>query len=433
MRFHSLDEWLLWLESYHPTAIDLGLQRVGDVAGRMGLLKPALQVVTVAGTNGKGSVVAVLESILLAAGLRVGSYTSPHLVRYNERVKINGTPVSDGSLCAAMDRVDTALDGQTLTYFEFGTLAALSLFEDNELDVALLEVGLGGRLDAVNIVDPDIAVITQIDIDHVEWLGSDRESIALEKAGILRKGIPVICAEDEPPLALQKRIGELDCACYLHGRDFGFQSKPNPTGDRSLWYGVDWDDIEQRIEVQLKNTMPRSTLPAPSIAAAAEAALLLHVGISEQSIRQGISNTYLPGRLQQLRYAGMDIVMDVAHNVAGAQYLATYLRNNQVKGRTIAIFAVMSDKEFVGIVKAIEPELDVWLLPGLSNERAVSPQLLLDKIEQKSGMESQTCVNIEQAFERAGPIYQQGDRVVVFGSFYTVAAALALQEKTIVQ
>ena len=220
MRFQTLDQWLAWQETAHRTAIDLGLERVGEVARRLGLTRPAAPVITIAGTNGKGSCVAYFEAIHQAAGRRVGAYTSPHLLRYNERVRVAGLPVTDEALCEAFARIDTARGDISLSYFEFGTLAALEVFRQQTVDVILLEVGLGGRLDAVNILDADLALITSIGLDHVEWLGEDRESIGREKAGIMRAGRPVVCGDREPPGAILAHAASVGATLYRIGEEF---------------------------------------------------------------------------------------------------------------------------------------------------------------------------------------------------------------------
>ena len=287
----DLAAWLARLESLHPSAIELGLERVAAVAQRMALLPVAARVVTVAGTNGKGSTIAVLDAILRSGGVRTGCYTSPHLQRYNERVRIDGTEATDRQLVDAFQAVEWARDGTSLTYFEFGTLAALKLFQDAGVDCLLLEVGLGGRLDAVNIVDADLAVITSIALDHQDWLGDTREQIALEKAGILRPGCTAVCADPDPPASLLRQFAQLGCELHLLGREF--EPLPDSGG-----------------------------LRGDNVAAALTSAALLGIDVEALDLQRLLQQLGLEGRVQRARVGGVTVWLDVAHNPAAAANLA---------------------------------------------------------------------------------------------------------------
>lgn len=422
MRFTTLADWLRWQETLHPNAIALGLERVQAVYQRVGERAPASRVITVAGTNGKGSSVAMLEAILIAAGYRVGVYTSPHLLRYNERIRIAGEAVTDTRLCEVFERIDQARGVLSLTYFEFATLAALVLFADARLDVAVLEVGMGGRLDAVNIIDADVALITPIDIDHGAWLGDSREAIAREKAGILRAGHPAVCSDPAPPVSLLEQAAEQASPLYCLDRDFSVI--PTATG----W---DWVSAARR----------RATLPLPALrgrhqldnAAGVMMVLALLAGclpVGQAEVRQGLLSVQLPGRFQVL--AGeVTRILDVAHNPHGARALARQLSSYPCPGRTRAVVGMLADKDCRGIFAALLAQVDEWHLAGLAVPRgATAPQLAdalagvcADHIGQ--GRAAVYCYpDVAAACVGAGAQAQTGDRLLIFGSFHTVAAAL---------
>ncbi|WP_269619101.1 bifunctional tetrahydrofolate synthase/dihydrofolate synthase [Zhongshania sp. BJYM1] len=416
MRFTQVDEWLRWMETQHPRAIDLGLERVALVASRLDInLK--MPVITVAGTNGKGSCVALMSAILGADGYRVGAYTSPHINQYHERIVVAGERVDDNSLCTAFSVIDEARGDTSLTYFEFGTLAALLVFQQQSVDVAVLEVGLGGRLDAVNIVDADVAIVTSISIDHEAWLGNDRETIGREKAGIFRTKRPAIIGESTPPKSVLDYGKKLGATLICRGAQFDAQQ----SADGWAWKG------------QAANGDPLSylDLPKPPIFidnAATVLQALQYVGlpVSYTAIKQGLGSVKIAGRCQHVQYRGIDVVLDVAHNPASVQILVDHLAANPVSGRSDCLFAVMADKAITDIVAISIPCFDHWhLAPLESNDRAastVSVSALLASMNVDSVSVANSfagCMNTAMSGLSAG------DRLVVFGSFFTVAAAMA--------
>jgi dihydrofolate synthase/folylpolyglutamate synthase len=416
-RFNTLKQWLNWQETLHPRKIDLDLVRVNAVADRMGGVHPEGLVITVGGTNGKGSCVAMLEAILRAAGYRVGSYTSPHLLRYNERIRINGTEIADDSLCAAFQEVDEARGETTLSYFEFGTLAALRLFSGACLDVALLEVGLGGRLDAVNIVDPDVAMVTSIGIDHVQWLGDNRESIAREKAGIFRHGRPAIGCETSPPASLIQAAREVGAPWYGLGEQYNFEIRK----DSWQWTGPSGRHTR----------LPLPALAGPHQLANASGVLMalevlqerLPVGVT--SIREGLRGVALPGRCQFFP-GTVALVLDVSHNPHGASRLADVLRLTPCTGRTHLVLGMLEDKDVGGFVAALSQVVDYWYPAGLDNERGLSATGLFERMRGLVPEDRIHCrVDVVAACREARERAAGGDRIVVCGSFFTVAAAMS--------
>jgi len=415
-RFPTLAQWLQWQETLHPRKIDPGLERTSAVAARMGVLQPAPVVITVGGTNGKGSCVAMLEGILRSAGYRVGSYTSPHLLRYNERIRIDAREIDDDGLCAAFQAVDEARGDATLSYFEFGTLAALHLFHDATLDVALLEVGMGGRLDAVNVVDPDIAMVTSIGIDHEQWLGDDRESIAREKAGIFRAGRPAIGCESSPPASLVESARELGAIWYGLGHQYHYVA-----GEQS-W---DWSGPSGRL----------AGLPLPALRGAhqlANAAGVLmalallrdRLPVSPRAIHDGLRGVALPGRCQRIPGA-VEMILDVSHNPHGAVCLAEVLGLYPCAGRTHLVLGMLDDKDVGGFVRALSAVVDHWYPAGLDTPRGLSSDELLQRLRGQLAPERMhPCTDVAAACRLAGARAAPGDRIVVCGSFFTVAAAM---------
>lgn len=430
MRFTTLADWLRWQETLHPNAIALGLDRVQAVYQRLGGRSPAPIVITVAGTNGKGSSVALLAAILGAAGYRVGVYTSPHLHRYNERIRMAGEEATDGALCAAFERIDQARGDISLTYFEFGTLAALTLFADARLDVAVLEVGMGGRLDAVNIVDPDIALITPVDIDHADWLGDTRELIGREKAGILRAGRPAVCTDPAPPSNVIAHAAALASPLYCLGADF----RPVPRAG-----GWDWVGPQGR----------RTSLPLPALRGqhqldnAAGVVMVLsllaeRLPVGQTQLRQGLLGVQLPGRFQVL---GGDVtrILDVTHNPHGARALAHQLHAHGCPGYTRAVVGMLADKDCAGVFTALREQVDEWHLASLGVPRGAAAQALADVLhgvlaarahgEGASGGAGQEAPavfcypDVASACAGAQARAHRGDRLVIFGSFHTVALA----------
>jgi len=415
-RFSTLAQWLQWQETLHPRKIDPGLGRVSLVAARMGVLQPASTVITVGGTNGKGSCVAMLDAILRCAGHRVGSYTSPHLLRYNERIRIDGREIDDDLLCGAFQAVDEARGEITLSYFEFGTLAALRLFCDVSLDAVLLEVGMGGRLDAVNAVEPDIAMVTSIGVDHVQWLGDNRESIGREKAGIFRSGRPAISCEATPPGSLMEAANEAGAVWYGLGAQFGYRS----TGRGWDWHGP----LTQHAD------LPLPALPGSHQLANASGVLMAlelagkHLPVSPQAIRTGLRQVCLAGRCQRVPGA-VEMILDVSHNPHGAVCLAEVLEQSPCAGRTHLIVGMLEDKDVGGFVNALFGVVDEWYPAGLPNERGLSCDALCVRMRERlaadrmhPGADVAAAVGIAKT--RAVP----GDRIVVCGSFFTVAAAM---------
>ena len=410
-----LADWLAYIERVHPQSIAMGLERVRQVRDAMGLVV-RVPVITVGGTNGKGSACAMLESILCEAGYRVGCYTSPHLLRYNERAKIDRVEAGDAALVEAFAAVEAARGDTPLTYFEFGTLAAVWLFVRERVDVMVLEVGLGGRLDAVNAFDPDCALIMSIALDHMEYLGPTREAIAREKAGIMRAGRPVICAEDDPPHTLTDHAQALGAPLLLRGRDFGFEAQPQqwryrgPGGDR---HGLPYPALRGRY--QLAN--------ASAVLAALDV-LRDRLPVSAADIRSGLLKTENPGRFQVLPGRPL-VILDVAHNPHAALALSETLRELP-KGRTYAVFAMLKDKDAAAVVAAVKDDVDEWLVAGLDGPRA-TPVERLAQVLADGGVTApvSTFADVAAAYARACERATLDDKIVAFGSFYTVAGVMA--------
>jgi dihydrofolate synthase/folylpolyglutamate synthase len=416
-RFHSLPDWLDWQQGLHPKKIDLGLERVASVAGRMGVLQPEQTVITVAGTNGKGSSVAFLESILSAAGYRVGAYSSPHLFRYNERIRIHGRDVDDDALCNAFAAVDEARGVTTLSYFEFGTLAALYLFSQASLDIIVLEVGLGGRLDAVNIIDPVISLVTSIGIDHSAWLGDDRELIGREKAGIFRTQRAAICSDPIPPVSLEKYAHEIMADWYCLGQAYSF--KPDGTG--WAWQGGS----------SIHESLPCPSLPGEhQLENAAGVLMVLELlnsrhPVSRTAIEQGLQSVGLPGRCQIV--AGpVEQVFDVSHNTDSVACLVRLLEDRPCAGRTRVVLGMLDDKEAGEFARRLAPIVHDWYIAGLDVERGLSAQALQTRLE-AAGFTAKNRIfpDVAAAWRAAHMDSEEGDRIVVCGSFFTVAEALA--------
>ncbi len=411
MRFHTLDDWLRWQESLHPSEIELGLDRVRTVLTRLGLECPDFTVVTVAGTNGKGSSVAMLESILHAAGYHVGTFTSPHLLRYNERIRIGGEPVTDAALCAAFARIDSARGDVSLTYFEFGTLAAIDCLQQRGVEIAVLEVGLGGRLDAVNVLDADVALITPVDVDHVAWLGSDRETIGVEKAGVMRTGRPVVVSDPQPPQSVLQHADELGAPLALAGRDYRYEVQD-----------VQWRWVAGG---QSRNALPLPALRGDVQLANAAGVLMVlawlgeRFPVSQQAVRSGLLAVRLPGRFQVLPGRPMQI-LDVAHNPHSARALAQTLAGQPCSGRTLAVLGMLDDKDITATVASLRTVVDDWYLASQDAPRGASAIRLREALD---GV-GQCFDNVTAARAAALAAADENDRVVIFGSFYTVAAVL---------
>lgn len=412
----TLAEWLAYLETLHPKTIALGLDRVRDVASRLPVAIAA-PVLTVAGTNGKGSTCALLEQVLSADGYRVAMYTSPHLLRYNERVRIAGAWASDAALCEAFAAVEAARAGTPLTYFELGTLAALWLFARQPLDAVVLEVGLGGRLDAVNLVDPDVAIVTTIAIDHVDYLGPTRDDIGREKAGIFRAGKPAICADPDPPAALLGHAAAIGAKLLRIGRDYGYIVQ---SGQWAYWgpggarHGLPHPAL--RGSYQFANAATALT---------ALDALRDRLPVTMGAVRTALVGIELPGRFQVL--PGRPVtVLDVAHNPQAARALADNLGAMGFHPRTIAVFGIMADKEVDAVIAALAPRIDRWQVATLPPPRGATASALRQRLQAAGvvpdAIREYAAPSVAYAAAREEAL--EADRIVAFGSFLTVAAAL---------
>jgi dihydrofolate synthase/folylpolyglutamate synthase len=411
----SFEDWLAYISAQHPSAIAMGLDRVHEVAKRMRLTPPPVTF-TVGGTNGKGSTCAYLECILSEAGYRTGLYTSPHLMRYNERVRVGLEEADDATLAASFERVEAARGDTQLTYFEFGTLSALSVFADAKVEAAILEVGLGGRLDAVNIVDADVAIVASVDLDHQAFLGNDRETIAFEKAGIFRTGRPAIFGDTFPPQRLVDHAKAIGANLQVLGQDFRYQ-----TADRQ-WDFFGRNGAKRALPIpalrgrwQLKNA-------SSALAALAEVEDRLPVSLGE--IKQGLTQVRLPGRLQVLP-GRPSVVLDVGHNPHAARNLADGLGDMGFFENTFAVFAILADKDIGGVIEAMRDRIDRWYVCAAQAERA-APAAMVAEALAKRGLAAvtRTFATVAGALEAARREAGPNDRIIVFGSFYTVAEAL---------
>jgi dihydrofolate synthase/folylpolyglutamate synthase len=411
----TLDDWLAYISAQHPASIALGLDRVHDVLGRMAL-NGFSPVVTVGGTNGKGSTCAILERILLESGYRVGLYTSPHIEQYNERVRIQGEQASDALLVQSFERVEAARGGIPLTYFEFGTLAAFAVFADAKLDAVILEVGLGGRLDAVNVIDADVSAVVTVDMDHMAFLGNDRESIGFEKAGIFRAGRPAIYGDTDPPRRLVAHAESIGAKLLLLGRDFGYEAHERQwdfTGPYAARRALPMPALRGRW--QLKNA---------SVALAVLDTLAERLPVSLGEVKKGLALVSLPGRLQVIP-GRPSIVLDVAHNPQAARSLASGLGDMPYAPRTLGVFAILADKDAAGVVAAMRDRIDAWYVSAAQAERAASAaQVAAALAKQGLGDRVRSFATVAAALEAARRDAGPDDRIVVFGSFYTVAEAM---------
>ncbi|MEO7030767.1 MAG: bifunctional tetrahydrofolate synthase/dihydrofolate synthase [Herbaspirillum sp.] len=423
----TLAGWLTKLESAHPTKIDLGLERVAVVKQRLGI-EFTCPVIIVGGTNGKGSTCAMLESIYQRACYKIGLYTSPHLIDFNERARINGEALSDAVLIEAFAQVEAARGEVSLTYFEFTTLAILSVFAQKKLEVVILEVGLGGRLDAVNVIDPDVAVVTSVDIDHTAYLGNTREEIGFEKAGIFRTGKPAICSDPMPPASLVKHAEDIGADLWLITRDFNY------TGDKQQWnYG---GRTQRRNALDFPALRGANQLLNASAALAAIEALRMRLPVSAQDVRSGLVMIDLPGRFQAM--AGQPLViLDVAHNPHASAALAQGLDNMGYFPYTFAVFGAMHDKDIDGIIGQMKERVDHWCVTDLPIARAASAVDIEQKLlaagvtphqdaADKASIKTFTspAAAYANAIERAG----RNDRIIVFGSFLTVAGVIKARQ-----
>lgn len=414
MHLSTLSSWLDWIGSVHNKEIDLGLDRIHQVAERLGLLTPKCKVIIVGGTNGKGSVVAGLEAIYLAAGYRVGAFTTPYLFVHNEEVRLNGTQADDVSFCRAFEMIESARADVSLTPFEYHTLAALIIFAKANLDVMILEVGLGGRLDAVNVMDADVSIVTSIGIDHIEWLGDTREAIAVEKAGIFRHDKPGICGDANPPTTLLASALAIGTKLYLQGEDFTFTEFP----DHWSWQTKDIEYPD----------LPRSHLLTQNMSSVLMAVTVLQplLPVPEEALRRGLKTVTLTGRIQVIEGPVTEIY-DVSHNPASAEVLAQRLSTMPCTGKTYAVFSMLHDKDIAGTIEVIRDKIDEWFIGPLTGKRATSIEMLT-KIFVDIGIQSVNFnESIVAAYQAACQHAKPGDRIIIFGSFFTVAAVLNLK------
>ena len=420
MRFRTLDDWLRWQEGLHPRSIDLGLERVHEVAADLGLGQFKCPVVTVGGTNGKGSCVALLEAMLFAAGYRVGAFMSPHLVRYNERIRVSGRLATDDELIDAFARIDAARGNRSLTFFEFNTLAALQLFQRESLDAVLLEVGLGGRLDAVNIVDADVALLTSVALDHCEWLGNTVEEIGREKAGIFRAGRPAVLGSAAMPQSVFAAAHALGAQLRIPGIDFHFRTATDS------W---EWADRQWRLHDLPLPALAGQRQPANAAAAiAALSALRSRLPIEAGAIARGLREVRLKGRFEAVP-GDPQWILDVAHNLEAAELLATNLRTLPSSGRTLAVVGVLRDKDAAALVAPLLPLVDQWIAAGTSGPRGMSAAELRARSAPRLDNHCLEAADIAEACRIARSEARAGDRIVVFGSFQTVGPALEWLER----
>ncbi|MGF6709679.1 dihydrofolate synthase/folylpolyglutamate synthase [Luteibacter sp. W1I16] len=429
----TLAEWLAYQERTHPRDIALGLERVRAVWEVMGAPHPAPIVITVGGTNGKGSTVALLEGMLRAAGYRTGCYTSPHLLRYNERIRIEGEDASDETLVASFERIEAARGDIPQTYFEFGTLAAIDLMARASLDVAVLEVGLGGRLDAVNIIDPDVAVVTTVDLDHQDWLGGDRDSIGREKAGIARAGRPAIVGEPAPPAGLLQALRDIGADIVRAGEAFTVTTAPSALAAEAAptrAAPTDWRWTHRDGTVL---DLPWPALDAPvQITNAATAIAAIHalgsrVDVSPEAIRRALEQVRVAGRLQRIAERPRTLV-DVGHNPQAARALAAWLDAEPSAGRVFAVYGALADKDVAGVVAALGRRIDGWFLAGL--ERDTPRGLPADAIAATLAAvlpdaAAQAFPDVARAWAAARAAAGDEDTVLLFGSFFVAGAALS--------
>lgn len=459
----NLAQWLEYIQQLHPQEIDMGLDRLRQVADRLATGKPAPVVITVTGTNGKGSHVAILDALFRQMDYRCASYTSPHLLAFNERICLNGKPASDEAICEALAAVEVARQEVSLSFFEFTTLAAFWLMAREPLDVAILEVGLGGRLDAVNLIDADVAVISSIGLDHQEWLGETRDEVAREKAGIFRAGKPAVCADREPPVALIQAADTLSVPLYRIGVDFDSRRDPADPSQPAVWHGRASSVSEQNWEVAI----PPCALHPDNVASAIQVACLSGLINDPLSLADALNHTLpvlqLPGRLQKMRAskanADVAVLLDVSHNPHAAKVLAEEIRrwrSRQVsalssshsmaeagvetgadtqKGQVRVVLAMMADKDHYGYVSCLENQVDFWYIGDLEMPRCMKASELSDKLKSRleirvppfqqppsegNGTVSDVSTRFGQALSDAGA----DDLIVVCGSFFTVARIL---------
>ena len=416
-RFPTLQEWLSWQQKLHFTSIDLGLERCTGVARELGLLSPDYRIITIAGTNGKGSCAMMLDMIMRRAGYRSGCYTSPHLHRYNERIRVDGLEVSDDKLCSSFSRIDQARHDVSLTYFEFGTLAALDIFQHSQLDVAILEVGLGGRLDAVNMLDADVALLCTIDIDHVRWLGQDRNAIGHEKAGIFRPRRPAVCADPDPPESVMRHAAAIGTELYVSGRDFFYEIN----GDSWSWHS------RGRSLHDLPRPDPYNDRQVQNAAAVLMVLELLQrdFPMAQEILRGALAAFQAPGRCQVVNDE-IPVVFDVAHNPQAVANLKNCLEKMPPVKSTHMVVGFLNDKDYAQMLQLLSGRAEYWYLVSLEDERRLDAKVLMEHLT-GPGLTGKVSVfdSVAQAMSSARTRAVRGDRIVVTGSFITVGAAMS--------
>jgi len=408
----NLTDWLGYIESIHPSTIDLTLERIKIVIERLNL-DISFPILTVGGTNGKGSTCSILESIYREAGYKVACYTSPHFLNFNERIKIQTLAVSDEVICEAFSRIESAREDVTLTYFEYGTIAAMIIFSEAHVDVAILEVGLGGRLDAVNVFDADCAIVTTVDLDHMDYLGHTREAIGFEKAGIYRTEKTSICGDFDPPQSLIKHAELIHADLKIIGKDFGYEAHH--------------DSFDFLIDSTFVMNLPLPKLQGDFQLANATNALMAvkamedKLPLTEISIQKGITLTLLPGRFQEVKKMP-SLILDVAHNQQAARSLSHNLKTHVVPGKTIAVFSILKDKDIFGVINELNLDIDDWFIAEIQNERAASIENISNTIQKiNPSAHIEAFKNIQEAYQFASKEVTRNDRIIVFGSFFTVA------------
>lgn len=413
MYLSTMSEWLAWIERIHPTQIELGLERVKLVAQQLNILSPTCPIIIVGGTNGKGSTVYTLESIYQAAGFRTGAFISPILFQHNEQVRINGEMASDQTFCDAFAQVESARGEITLTPFEFCTLAALCIFKSYPIDVLILEVGLGGRLDAVNILNADVSIITSISLDHMDWLGDTREKIGYEKAGIFRNHSPAICGDDKPPSSIITTAAKIGAPLFLQDRDFNYQEVAN-----SAW---DWQYQETHL-----TDLPKNGLALQNMSGVLMAITLLQdrLPVNRDAIIQGLKSVHVPGRIQIIP-GEVPEIYDVSHNPAAVALLNEQLKKMPHSGKTYAVFSMLADKDIRGSLVEICVAIDAWYVAPLAVKRAATESELKDAFERAKIPHVHFTSSLKDAYLAAKKVAIKGDRIVIFGSFHTVANILS--------
>lgn len=417
-QLNTLDDWLSYLEQLHPSTIDMGLERVAKVRDALGL-RPQVPVIMVGGTNGKGSVCAMLSTIYERAGFRVGTYTSPHLIRYNERVAIGMQPVGDERIVKSFEAIEAVRGDVSLTYFEFGTLAAMHTFLDEGVDVIVLEVGLGGRLDAVNVFEPDVSIVVSVDLDHEAFLGNDREVIGFEKAGIYRAGKPALCTDPNPPQRLIEHAEKLGADLKLIGRDFNYTRMDNQW---SFHMGA----------------THRHALPVPALrgsyqlgnASAVLATVELlreRLPVSLGDVKRGLIEVEWPGRFQVLP-GRPQVVLDVGHNPHAMRAMVASLTVLPFAENRIAVFSMLSDKDVDGVIELAKDAFDEWYVGGLDMPRGQSAEAIAQKLAAHQIANVKKFITVEEAWQAALSASGENDRITVFGSFHTVAAVMAVRQ-----